>query len=66
MADEPVVVRIKGMPEIDGALGSMLRLVDLASLRALKRTQNVAKSSVKSGIVGAPDGTAEGDVRISQ
>ncbi|RCH68721.1 hypothetical protein DT019_08585 [Streptomyces sp. SDr-06] len=54
MADEPMVVRIKGMPEIEGALGSMLRRVDLASLRALKRTQTVAKSSIRSGMRGRP------------
>lgn len=47
-------VRVSGVRETEAALARMGKEIDLATLKALKATQNLAKSSVRSGLRGRP------------
>ncbi|MET7982519.1 hypothetical protein [Streptomyces sp. NPDC005281] len=49
-----VIARVTGLRELDGALELMRRDVDLATIRALKATQALAKKSVRANLRGRP------------
>lgn len=53
MADG-IATNIRGVREFDGALKRMTRDVDLATIRALKTTQKIAKTSIRRKIKGRP------------
>lgn len=47
-------VHIQGVREAQVALEEMSRRIDVATIAALKATQNVAKKSIRSGMRGRP------------
>lgn len=49
-----ITVRVKGVREAEAALKTMDKRIDLATLKALKASQQLAKSSIRSGLRGRP------------
>lgn len=49
-----ITVHVRGLGELDAAVERMRRDVDLATIKALKATQNLAKKSIRSGLRGRP------------
>jgi hypothetical protein len=49
-----ISVRVKGVREAEASLTRMNREIDLATLKALKATQALAKKSIRSGLRGRP------------
>lgn len=46
--------RINGLHELNAALDTVSRRIDVATVAALKATQNIAKKSIRSGMRGRP------------
>lgn len=55
---------VKGVREAVDAISAMEDAVDAASLTALKASQRAAKTSVKSGMRGAPRWSQRGPIRV--
>ncbi|MFF1702610.1 hypothetical protein [Streptomyces sp. NPDC058252] len=51
---EGITVVVRGTREVQAALVRMDREIDLATIRALKATQALAKKSIRSGMRGRP------------
>jgi hypothetical protein len=51
---DDIAVQVRGIRELEGALDRMRRDVDVATVAALKATQNLAKKSIRSQIRGRP------------
>lgn len=49
-----ITVRVRGVREAQTAVRTMNREIDLATLKALKATQQLAKKSIRSGLRGRP------------
>lgn len=49
-----ITVRVRGVRETQGALKAMDKRIDLATLKALKASQQLAKTSIRSGLRGRP------------
>lgn len=49
-----ISVRVRGVRETETALKAMDRRIDLATLKALKASQQLAKKTVRSGLRGRP------------
>jgi hypothetical protein len=49
-----ITVRVRGVREVEGALQAMDKRIDLATLKALRASQQLAKASIKSGMRGRP------------
>ncbi|BBB00570.1 hypothetical protein RVR_10569 [Actinacidiphila reveromycinica] len=47
-------MRVTGVKEVRGSLAAITKEIDLATLKALKATQALAKSSIKAGLRGRP------------
>ncbi|EST24391.1 hypothetical protein [Streptomyces roseochromogenus] len=52
MAD--VQIRIEGWREVQAALDAMSKEIDVATVAALKASQNLAKKTIRSGMRGRP------------
>lgn len=53
-ADLGLSVRVRGVREVQSSLAAMNKKIDVATLKALKATQALAKKSIKSGMRGRP------------
>lgn len=51
---EGITVAVRGVRRAEAALTAMDRRIDLATLKALKATQQLAKTSIRSGMRGRP------------
>lgn len=49
-----ITVAVRGVKEAEAALIAMDRRIDLATIRSLKATQQLAKTSIRSGLRGRP------------
>jgi len=57
-------VRIEGVPELRAALDRMGRQIDVATVSALKATQNLAKKNIRSKMRGRPRWDQRGRSRV--
>ena len=57
-------VRIEGVPELRAALDTMSKRIDVATVAALKASQNLAKKNIRSKMRGRPRWDQRGRSRV--